>query len=333
MITKLNFEPGRIANYMDFVPYITTMTELYNAKTLYDGYDPEHPETFETCYDQRVYHYFLESGKITDSPLESLSRSIHDHFVLKGIRQLIACYSQTNVVGVMGGSAMRRDDDSYRSIAIISKKLTEGGSLMVSGGGSGAMEATMLGGLMAGRTMKELDDALSILAEAPMYGKEGYMEASFKVIAKYPRIGDYECLSIPTWLYGHEPTSPFASHIGKLFENSVREDLLLTIAMGGVIYTPGSAGTMQEVFQEAVQNHYLIFGFASPMVFLGTKFWTEDMPAYSMLTQLSKTGKYKNLLLSITDDPDEVVKIIQDFETKCEKEKLNRVEYDLRLAK
>ncbi len=316
MITKLNFEPDRIANYMDFVPYITTMSELYNAKSLYDGYDPSHPETFATCYDQRVYSYFLDSGKVTDNPLESLARSIHDHFVRKYIRELLDCYRKTRVVGVMGGSAMRRDDEAFRNIAIISKKLTEADSLMVSGGGSGAMEAAMLGGMMAGRTQAELDDAISILAKAPKYGERGYIEASFEVLSKYPQEQDYECLSIPTWLYGHEPTTPFATHIGKLFENSVREDLLLTISTGGIIYTPGSAGTMQEIFQEAVQNHYLTFGFSSPMVFLGTNFWTEEMPAYTMLNMLLVSGRYKNLLLSITDDPDEVVSIIQDFQSK-----------------
>lgn len=309
MITDLTFEPGRLGNYLELVPYITTMSKLYNAKTLYEGYDFDCPESFATCYDQRVYNYFLETGKITENPLELLSRTIHDFFIRKHINELIDCYGP-RVVGVMGGSAMRRDEESYRQIALISKKLTESDILMVSGGGSGAMEATSLGGMMAGRTLLELDDALQILAKSPKYGMEGYMDAAFDVLYRYPQKDDYECLSIPTWLYGHEPTAPFASHIGKLFENSVREDLLLTISIGGLIYTPGSAGTMQEIFQEAVQNHYMTFGGSSPMVFLGKKFWTETMPAYSLLSHLMETGRYKNLKLFITDDPDEVVDII-----------------------
>ena len=78
--------------------------------------------------------------------------------------------------------------------------------------------------------------------------------------------------------------------------------------MRGIIYTPGSAGTMQEIFQDAVQNHYLSFGFASPMIFMGKSFWTEEMPIYPLLEQLSNSGKYKNLLLTLTDDSDEIVK-------------------------
>ena len=120
-------------------------------------------------------------------------------------------------------------------------------------------------------------------------------------------------LGIPTWLYGHEPSTPFATHIAKFFENSVREDSILTLAYGGLIYTPGSAGTMQEIFQEAVQNHYLSFGFASPMVFMGKQFWTEELPVYPLLEQLMNSGKYKNLLLTITDDLDEIVTVIKDF--------------------
>ena len=106
-------------------------------------------------------------------------------------------------------------------------------------------------------------------------------------------------LGIPTWLYGHEPSTPFATHIAKFFENSLREDNILTLAFGGTIYAPGSAGTLQEIFQEAVQNHYLSFGFSSPMIFLGKQFWTEEIPVYPLVEQLMETGKYKNLLLTL----------------------------------
>ena len=104
-----------------------------------------------------------------------------------------------------------------------------------------------------------------------------------------------------------------ATHIAKYFDNSTREDLILTIAKGGVIYSPGSAGTMQEIFQDAVQNHYLSFGYASPMVFLGKEFWTEEMPVYRLMQYLIEKGKYNNLLLSITDSIDEIVSTIEDF--------------------
>ena len=115
------------------------------------------------------------------------------------------------------------------------------------------------------------------------------------------------------WLYGHEPATPFATHIAKYFDNSIREDSILTIAKGGIIYSPGSAGTMQEIFQEAVQNHYLSFGYASPMIFMNMRYWTEELPVYLLMEHLVKTGKYKNLLMSLTDSTEEIIKTILDF--------------------
>lgn len=77
---------------------------------------------------------------------------------------------------------------------------------------------------------------------------------------------------------------------------------------------PGSAGTMQEIFQDAMQNHYLSFGFSSPMIFLGSKFWREEVPVYPLLKGLTATGKYKNLYLTLTDDFEEIMQILIDFQ-------------------
>jgi predicted Rossmann-fold nucleotide-binding protein len=127
---------------------------------------------------------------------------------------------------------------------------------------------------------------------------------------------EFQSVGIPTWLYGHEPATPFATHIAKYFENSLREDGLLTIAKGGVIYTPGSAGTMQEIFQDAVQNHYLTVEYASPMAFLDIDYWTNELPVYPMLEELQNRGRYRNLLLSISDDVTDIVQTILDFNPK-----------------
>ena len=74
--------------------------------------------------------------------------------------------------------------------------------------------------------------------------------------------------------------------------------------------------TMQEIFQEAVQNHYLSFGYASPMIFMNKEYWTEEMPVYLLMDHLVKKGKYKNLLMSLTDSIEEIVKTILEFQHK-----------------
>ena len=73
---------------------------------------------------------------------------------------------------------------------------------------------------------------------------------------------------------------------------------------------------MQEIFQDAVQNHYLSFGYASPMIFLGTKFWTEDTPIYPLLQHMLNTGKYQNLLLTLTDDSEQIVQELLKFKNE-----------------
>ena len=179
------------------------------------------------------------------------------------------------------------------------------------------MEATHLGAWMASRSNKEVEDALKILSSAPTFKDKGWLSTAFKVKEKYPQ-DKYVSLSIPTWLYGHEPSTPFATHIAKFFENSIREDSILTYAFGGIIYTPGSAGTIQEVFQDAVQNHYVSFGFPSPMVFMGKKFWTKEMPFYPLLESLVAKGRYKNLIMTLTDDLGEIEQFLLNFSQKID---------------
>lgn len=313
MIERQLCDARLIAEYMEQVPFAVDPKGLYTAQSLYDR-----PDLAE-CYDQRVYRHYLDSGKVTDNAYEALARNLHDFCIMQHLRTWLATFDKHRVVAVMGGNAMHRNEAAYEKIARISKMLTEQGALMVSGGGSGAMEATGFGAWMAGRSEAEFGEALACLASVPSQETPGYMDVAFDLIRRYPQ-SRFESLSIPTWLYGHELTSPFATRIAKLFENSVREDTLLTVAYGGIIFAPGRAGTIQEVFQEAVQNHYLTYGLASPMVFLDTEFWTVTTHFYPLLLDLVKKGFYKNLLLSLTDDPEEAVRTIQRFCRQVEEE-------------
>jgi hypothetical protein len=50
------------------------------------------------------------------------------------------------------------------------------------------------------------------------------------------------------------------------------------------------------------------------MIFLGRQFWTEEIPVYPLVEHLMETGKYKNLLLSLTDD---ICEIISTLKAHC----------------
>ena len=213
----------------------------------------------------------------------------------------------------MGGHGLSRADKTYRQVVEISRSLTEKGYLMVSGGGPGAMEATHLGAWLAGRSDRSLSTAIKILSKAPFYNDKKWLSTAFEVLKKYPK-SKYQSLGIPTWLYGHEPPTPFATKIAKYFANSVREDGLLTIAKGGVIFAPGSAGTIQEIFQDLTQNHYRSFGFASPMVFINREYWSYQRPIYPVIELMSLRGDLKNLNLGLYDTNEEVIEHIERFE-------------------
>lgn len=294
------------------VPFDLFRNHLYNAADLYAGYQLGKPGSYNETYDYKVYQHYLDKGKRATDITETLGRTLHDHSMTNAMYDFLAQFNEKRVIGIMGGHGLLRTEESYQQIVMVSKALTEKGFLMVSGGGPGAMEATHLGAWLAGRTIDEVNEAMTILQEAPSFKDRLWLESAFQVMSQFPH-SNYMSLGVPTWLYGHEPSTPFATHIAKYFDNSIREDSILTIAMGGIIYSPGSAGTMQEIFQEAVQNHYLSFGYASPMIFMGSEYWSKEMPVWPLMQHLISKGKYKNLLLTLSDSIEEITEVILRF--------------------
>ena len=180
------------------------------------------------------------------------------------------------------------------------------------------MEAAHFGSWMANRPVADVTGALAILAEHPQFARrEAWLATAMAVKESYPQLAGQnravaESLGIPTWHYGHEPPTVFATDIAKYFANSVREEGLLAIAKAGVVFSPGSAGTIQEIFQDAAQNHYRSYGHPSPMIFLGVDYWTNVKPVYPLVTELAAGNDYASLI-EITDDPAAVVQHLADF--------------------
>lgn len=290
------------------LPFHPYRNRLYSPLELMDGFAHGSPTGFAQTVDNQIYeHYMSHGGPHTEDLCETIARRLHDHAITDGVQEFLAGRMP---VAVMGGHAMKRTDKAYRDVAYMAMRLTEAGYLLVSGGGPGAMEATNLGGWLAGRDLADLDAVLEILAAVPSYKEQqGWLETAFVVRERFPCERGFVNLGIPTWLYGHEPPNIFATHIAKYFANSVREDGLLAIALGGVIFSPGSAGTIQEIFQDAAQNHYKTMGVVSPMIFFDKTYWTETKPVYPLMRELAAGYEYGELL-SVTDDPDEVIRSI-----------------------
>ncbi len=292
------------------LPYSPYRATLYTVEELMEGYEKGIAESYHArALDSTIYNHFSRFRK-SDEPLpliEALSQRLHDLAIDDALYELLRKHPK--IVAIMGGHRMKRNQPAYRDVALIARGLTRAGYFVATGGGPGAMEAGNLGAWMAKHTESDLNDAIEILSGDTDYHNIEYLDLGFEVTQKYPN-GE-ESLAIPTWFYGHEPTNQFATHIAKYFANSIREDILLAIATSGVIFSPGSAGTIQEVFMDAAQNHYGSFKVVSPMVFFGEKFWTQENPVYPLLKQLASSKQYGDML-SISDSPEEIVSFIQD---------------------
>ena len=297
---------------IDGLPYKAFRNSLYCPEDLTEGFELGKPESVDYMFDTKVFNHFVNTGRSKPSGIyESFARRLHDHSITDAKDDFI---EGKKVVAVMGGHAVKRNEKEFKDVALLSKILTEHGYVLSSGGGPGAMEATHFGAWFAGRDESELNNGLEIVSEHPDYkDKYNWMVSALEVKEKFPLIevnGKLpQSLGIPTWVYGHEPPTIFATDIAKYFANSVREDGLLAIAHHAVVFTPGSAGTVQEIFQDGAQNHYRTSGVISPMVFFGKDFWTNKLPAYDLLLRVS-AGRDYHKMVTITDSIDEAVEFI-----------------------
>ena len=293
------------------LPYNPYRSQLYSREELMNGWTA----TKDESTDKIIYDHFHAKGGNSPNVLEALAQRIHDHAVDGALRDLLEGRVEKDgkkkTVAVMGGHGTARTDPYYRKVAMITRELTKAGYFIASGGGPGMMEAANLGAWMANAEDGALENALTILGRSPVYTDDGYMECAQEVLDLHP--AGSSSLAVPTWFYGHEPTNLFSRHVAKYFSNSIREDGLLAIACYGVIFSPGSAGTTQEIFMDATQNHYNTFDCISPMIFLGKKRYTEDTMLFPCLTQLAEGKKYGEMLLC-TDDVEEVCSAIKGYE-------------------
>lgn len=313
---KKLLETGNLLFPEMHLPFKVYRNSLYNHSSLYNGFDWKDSTSYESTSDYQIYKYYEAHGKgEPDTIQNSLAQRLHDHSITDSLYDYLSSWDSRKIVAIMGGHSLSRQSEDYRKIVLMAKSLSEKGHLMVSGGGPGGMEATHLGAWLAYHEEDVVDRAIEILAQAPLYNDKCWLSTAFEVMEKYPLQTVVESVGIPTWFYGHEPPTPFATHIAKYFANSVREEGLLAIAKGGVIFAPGSAGTVQEIFQEAAQNHYKTFGNVSPMVFLNEKYWMEEKPVYPVLQQLAEGQEYGELL-SISNEVSEIVKTICTFTEK-----------------
>jgi hypothetical protein len=340
--------PGRAA-----LPFALAPGDLYDVCDLYRGFDPTKPESLVEAFDTRIWRWTRKPASAAPRLLDAadaMAARLHDTAMDRAVAAFLDPRRWVTV-GFMGGHQVSRADPAFAAVAGIARRLRGQGLMVVTGGGPGLMEAANFGAFMAPFDSDAFARGLAALAAAPAYGdhpaaaeRMDWLAAAAAVRAAMLGRWDAEAppgarnLGIPTWYYGAEPPNLFATDVGKYFFNSLREDGLVSVANGGLVFGKGEAGTVQEIFQNANLNYYRGPGVeATPMVFFGGPFGHEAdaadplaKPVFPLARALARAAvpPFDELLLR-TDDADEAAAFI----ATANRRKLSRVRLaDLRLS-
>src|SRR5437867_4360243 len=288
------------------IPFNPYRGSLYSAAELYEDIGALE---YESTPDARVYHWSLLPGQRASLDA-TLAAALHDHAIGSALEELLAGdWSGARLVGVMGGHAAGRDSSDFASAARLGRLLALAGFTVATGGGPGSMEAANFGAYLSGRSTAEFDNELAAISAVPGFRPSvtAWARVAEGVVARHPE--GAASLGIPTWYYGHEPPNLFATHIAKYFANSVREAILLELCNGGIVFLPGSAGTVQEIFQDACENYYGAPETITPMVLVGRDHWQHRYPAWPMLRSLAE-GKDMAGRIFLVDSVEEALDVV-----------------------
>ncbi|MEO7587995.1 MAG: Rossmann fold nucleotide-binding protein [Arachnia sp.] len=258
---------------------------LYRAINLYDTLPDG---TYADSFDARAYAWTRTDGGMP-SLERTLAAALHDHAISDALQDYLSRPDRPRVVGIMGGHAVERGSHAYATTAALGMALARGGFLVASGGGPGAMEAANLGARLSPHGEGALGEALEMLGAVPSFRPsiDAWVRVAFEVKARFA--GGADTLGVPTWFYGHEPPNVFATRIAKYCSNAVREATLLELCRGGLIFLPGAAGTVQELFQAVTANYYATDPAAiTPLVLVGSEQWGRMLPAWPLLQSLAR---------------------------------------------
>jgi predicted Rossmann-fold nucleotide-binding protein len=287
------------------VPVEQYRGELYTPEELYAGLAER---GYRATPDARIYAW---SQRGDGDVAGIVARALHDASIESALDTELARRG-ARVVGVMGGHGVVRGSDGYRRAVDLGRLLAAAGHIVATGGGPGAMEAANLGAHVAGAAAADVDAALALLAEVPSFQPsiDAWALSALDVCRRWPAVRGATGIGVPTWFYGHEPPNVFAGGIAKFFQNSVREATLINRCTGGVVFLPGAAGTVQEVFQDACENYYASRDQVAPMVLVGRRHWTETVPAWPLLVALAR-GRGFEQAIALVDDVESAAAFVE----------------------
>jgi uncharacterized protein (TIGR00730 family) len=199
--------------------------------------------------------------------------------MFKVLAEFVDGFETLNKIGpcisIFGSARTKPNDKNYKLATAIASRLTEEGYGIITGGGPGIMEAGNKGAYLKGGLSVGLN------------------------------------INLP-FEQNHNPyIDPDKNLDHRYF--FVRKVMFVKYAQGFVVM-PGGFGTMDELFEvlTLIQTHKIS---PVPVVLFGTAFWggLKDWIKNTMLEQFGTISPKDMDLLPVTDDIEEVVKIINEF--------------------
>jgi hypothetical protein len=289
------------APHLPFDPY---RGALYTPRELYDGIDQK---PYEQTPDA-LAHAWGREELARENVLDAVLRELHDASMTEVLRRYVA---DKQVVGMIGGHSLPRDSYSFREAARLGRAVARAGFTVATSGGPGAMEAANLGAYLAPHADSALDDAIGVLEGARDVGDvTAWVRAAFAVRAAFPAANSGESLAVPTWSQGHQPPNAFASGIAKFLGRAARDDWFLGGPGFDLLFLPGAAGTVRDVFEAAAPLYYTPIGTPTRrLILVGTDHWTRKFPVWPLMRALSYSRPMATTI-HLVDTPDEAAALL-----------------------
>ncbi|WP_405709636.1 MULTISPECIES: Rossmann fold nucleotide-binding protein [unclassified Streptomyces] len=294
-----------VAPELPFDPY---RLGLYTSAELLDGVG-ELP--YEQTMDARVRDWAREAADAV-GVRDGILKGLHDSAMTAALHEYVA---GKRIVGIMGGHSLMRGTDGFADAARLGRTLARGGLVVGTEGGPGAMEAANLGAYLADADDEVLDKALGILAAVPDVeaAVTDWARSAFEVRGLHPAgVHSTASLGVAPWtnVYGEDPANAFVTVMAKFLTRTLEDFGVLGLANAGLVFLPGAAGTVQEIFEAAMPSYYTD-GPIRPIILVGKEHWTAKLPAWDLLDALGK-GRRLGARISLVDDVESAAVLLRE---------------------
>ena len=252
----------------------TYRTSLYAPEDLYDT------PTYLKSHDAHAYAW---SRHATDRDA-MLARTLHDHAIDDALAEWI---SGRQLVGVMGGHALRRDEPAYAEAARFGHARGRPADRRHrrwagrDGGGQPRRLPLRAAPEVAGRRPPPAGEGAGV---PPLDRRTGWRPPA--PYARSTRTERTRSASRPGTTATSRPTCSRRRSRSTSATPCARR-CCVQICDAGIVFLPGRGGTVQEVFQDACENYYADESSVAPMVLVGAAYWTETLPVWPLLQVLA----------------------------------------------